>query len=60
VRERQARSDPRDDDWSRGVGEAEAEFAAELEAAFGINEMSGEPFRPGDFVEDDGKGDDRL
>lgn len=48
------------DDYSRGVGEAEAEFAAEMEADFGLNPMTGEPMRPEDFVEDAGGGYDRL
>lgn len=49
-----------DDDYSRAVGEDAAEFAAELEADFGVNPMTGEPMGAADFVEDDGKGHDRL
>jgi hypothetical protein len=48
------------DDYSRAAGEAAAEFAAELEADFGVNPVTGEPMAAADFVEDDGKGHDRL
>lgn len=48
------------DDWSSAVGEFEAEFAAQMEADFGLNPVTGEVMRPEDLVEDDGKGYDRL
>jgi DNA-binding CsgD family transcriptional regulator len=59
VEARRARADV-DDDWSRAVGQDAADFAAELEATFGTNELTDEPMQPGDFIEDDGKGYDRL
>jgi hypothetical protein len=49
-----------DDDWSTAVGEREAEFAAEMEADFGINPMTGDVMQPTDLVKDDGKGYDRI
>jgi DNA-binding CsgD family transcriptional regulator len=49
-----------DDDWSRAVGEDEAECAAEMEATFGQNSVTGEVMRPEDLVEDDGQGYDRY
>jgi transposase len=48
------------EDWSSAVGEHEAEFAAEMEADFGINPVTGDVMRPEDLVEDDGKGYDRM
>jgi predicted DNA-binding protein YlxM (UPF0122 family) len=48
-----------DDDFSRAVGDEAAEFAATLEADFGLNPATGVAMRPEDFVADDGKGYDR-
>ena len=48
------------DDYSRGVGQDESEFAANMEADFGINPMTGVAMRPEDLPLDDGKGYDRL
>jgi hypothetical protein len=49
-----------DDDYSSAVGEHEQEFAAQMEADFGINPRTGEPMRPEDLVSDEGKGYDRF
>jgi DNA-binding CsgD family transcriptional regulator len=58
-RERQAHEHPADDDWSMAAGQGEAEFFASL-AEDGFTRADGEALRPGEFIEDDGKGYDSL
>lgn len=48
------------EDYSRAVGDENTEFAATLEADFGVNPQTGDPMRANDFSVDDGKGYDVL